>query len=555
MHVNSRALASLLLLSLVVLLSAGCSSGSGSGGAQQSPAVGEEMEATPVHVAFAGGGWRAHTGHAAWTTSLLEGGHNTLYQAFANVQTLSSNSGGTWYLSMLAYSEAFNTNFDLYAKKGGYLDQQRQLFDAYDSLAVDIKLCPLLSGQWAFYCQLVSLADASGLDWAELVKNIVFKPFGMDEELEATVLSDARQNWATDKSLLMASTLLTDKVVLDSELILKVYYDAMLTGSVDGGEVDVYPVMFASVEAGKITPPFLSAGAIELTYAATDDPIEPLPVNIVDSLSSDGVPVLRAAAASSAAVGASASYGVLRANFEREELLLWEAADEFSDLAVSFKLTSPLEGGTPKGSPGDVADDKFVRLADGGYVDNAAVAQLVSFLQANDEASNFQIVAFDNVTSLFTPQRNPPANPLSVSVNFAILFGEGPTEACSDSGICVQVPARKVFDVVAPGTFATTKPTWSWTGAVGAGGPAGLTYTQYNVTTSDNPAFGVKAGSQGVLHVFTCVWPDAGTAPENGASDFDAYQAMFTAIGNGLEFNDNEGLKFLQEALAGKVTP
>lgn len=374
----------------------------------------------------------------------------------------------------------------------------------------------------------------------------------MDDELETTVLGDARQDWATDKSLLMAATLLTDKVVLDSGFIRDVYYDAMLSGSGYGEEIDVYPVMFASVEAGKTTPPFLSAGAIDITYAATDDPIEPLPVNIMDSLSSDSVPVLRAAAASSAAVGATASYGVLRANFEPEELLLWEAAYEFSELAVSFKLTSPLEGGTPKGSPGDVADDKFARLADGGYVDNAAVAQLVSYLQANDEASDFQIVAFDNVTTLFSPQNTTQANPLSVSVNFAILFWEGPKEACCASGVCVQVPARKVFDVVAPGTFEGTKPIWSWTDPSVGGG---LTYTQYKVKTFDNPAFGVKAGSQGVLHVFTCVWPDAGTAPEDGARDFNAYEAMFAAIGDGLTSKGNEGLNHLQGALAGEVIP
>jgi hypothetical protein len=560
MHVNSRLLASLVALSLVILLSVSCSSDSGSGAPQEAPVVGEETEATLVHVAFAGGGWRAHTGHAAWTTSLLEDGHNTLYQAFANVQTLSSNSGGTWFLSMLAYSKAFNANFDIYAKEGGYLEQQRQLFDAFDSISVDSNLCLLLGGQWSFYCQLASLADASGLNWAELVKNIVFEPFEMNKELETTVLSDARQDWATDKSLLMAATLLTDKVVLDSDIFRKVYYEAMLSGSGNGQNIDVYPVMFASVEAGRITPPFLSAGAFDVTYAATDDPIGPLPVKIMDPLSSDSVPVLRAAAASSAAVGAAASYGVLSDNLDVAELLLWDAAYGFSDLAVSFKLISPLEGGIPKGSPSEVADEKFARLADGGYVDNAAVAQLVSSLQANDEASNFQIVAFDNVQALFTPQTNqgvpnPIPSPLSVSVNFAILFGQGPKEACSSHGICVQVPARQVFEVLEPGKFTTTQPIWSWTAPRGAGGPAGLTYTRYKVTTFDNPAFGVKAGSQGVLHVFTCLWPDAGTAPEKGSSDFDAYEAMFSAIGTGLKYNDNEGLNHLQEALAGEVIP
>ena len=70
--------------------------------------VEEATAANPdVHVAFAGGGWRAHTGHTAWVASLMHynqkngctlpsngGNPACLNSAFGNVFTISGNSGG-----------------------------------------------------------------------------------------------------------------------------------------------------------------------------------------------------------------------------------------------------------------------------------------------------------------------------------------------------------------------------------------------------------------------------------------------------------------------------
>ena len=111
MRINWWSVARLTSLPLLICLTASCGSGNGSGPAPVTEDVTTDLPATTaVHVAFAGGGWRAHTGHAGWTMSLLEDGAYTLDQVFGNVQTLSSNSGGTWFMNMLAYSAAFSAS-------------------------------------------------------------------------------------------------------------------------------------------------------------------------------------------------------------------------------------------------------------------------------------------------------------------------------------------------------------------------------------------------------------------------------------------------------------
>ena len=553
--------ASLASILLAVCLSAGCSSGSGNGSGEKSAAAEGDDAVAPVHVAFAGGGWRAHTAHAAWTMSLLEDGAYTLNDVFDNVETLSSNSGGTWFLSMLSFTESFRASiempgaFENYVSSGGYLGLQRALFDDFQAVQADSNWCPFEQAEPVlyFYCRLASLAGDGALVWTDIVNNVVFQPFGMNRALaeSPTLLSDSRQSWATDKSLLIAATMLTERAILaETDVLLdKLYYDAVVRG--DGpDQVSVTPVIFASVQDGKAPPPVLSAGGFDVTYKDADLGDSAAAGFSNDALASDDVPVLLATAASSAAVGALASYSVLLDNGYDE--LTWELAYELADLAVPVRMTAPIEAGTPlPGSVHELASAYFARLADGGYQDNSAVAQLVSFLQANGEATDFEIVAFDNIQALYTPSPGPPAAGAEMGLDIALLFGEGgENQVCAGTGVdrfCVPVPAQQVFTLTRAGV--TTPATWSWT-SPGAAGPT-LTYTQYQVTTVDNPTFNLKAGSGGLLHVFTSVWPAADTAPWNGASDFDAYEAMLEAIRAGLQADNKQGLNYLRAALSG----
>jgi hypothetical protein len=193
-----------------------------------------------------------------------------------------------------------------------------------------------------------------------------------------------------------------------------------------------------------------------------------------------------------------------------------------------------------------LAESKFVRVADGGYLDNSGVAQLVSFLQLNEQGTDFQIVAFDNVQKLYEPSGGKGA---AVGIDFATLFGEGlggpdHDELCVDD-FCVIVPAQQVF-----ASEPLSKTSAVWQNAPESG--TALIYTRYAVTTVDNETLGVKAGLSGTLHAFTCAWPTAPTAPLDGSSDFAAYEAMLKGIHEGLTANDEQGLSYLRRALAGE---
>jgi hypothetical protein len=384
-----------------------------------SPSAEVEPEAPPpysAHVAFSGGGWRAHAGHTGWILSLLEGGSKKLEDVFANVGTVSSNSGGSWFSTMLMYSGAFvraiqgtnaiNTWSVSGADATGWLGQQQYLFDQ--------AFCHSASGDAFTACVFEYYTDGDATYWHKVVEDLVFKDYPI-----TVPLSGKRQPWAAGKPLLLAATMLTTEAVLGEEGGDKQYYQACLSpatpvlngdsgASCSGGTgtlPDVTPVTFSSMPSGSTftAPPFLPAAGtgtnatlfnVGYTENALRSPATAT-ATIENPLTSDVVPVATAAAASSAAAGFGAS-GVVTGD--------WEEAYLASDEAVNFQLAGNMQHVVADGmTVNALAAAKMVQIADGGPVDNSGVAQLVSFLQLNNAADGFNIVAFDNVQTLYTP--------------------------------------------------------------------------------------------------------------------------------------------------------
>ena len=88
-------------------------------------------------IAFTGGGWNAMSGHSGWIGAALSSGQQisdsslTLDQLFANTDSAAGNSGGSWFLSMLAYSPEFAADLSERPDQWfttGYFGNQRQIF-------------------------------------------------------------------------------------------------------------------------------------------------------------------------------------------------------------------------------------------------------------------------------------------------------------------------------------------------------------------------------------------------------------------------------------------
>lgn len=532
---------------------------------QENPEVITEVEASPtdnIHVAFAGGGWRAHTAHTAWTMSLLESNGNKLDNVFEHVNSIGSNSGGSWFSTMLMYSPKFVTDIEKpgaldtwgnTTKGGGWLGGQQKLFDATP--------CHDSSGELFSAC-VIEYYSSGETNWKKAVENLVYG----DYSLNKITLSSKRQLWATEKPLFLASTMLTNNVVLNAidAKIYNQYYQACLNdtvnlhgkhgGSCSNGPVpDVTPIIFSSMPKSSnlnITiPPFFpevgSTKEFHIKYAQqTSDNPDIDSTTIKNPIISDQVQVINAAAASSAAVGFAASKNVSGS---------WHTSYLADNSALNFSLENGIaqynvaEDGT---TVYNLASTQRVSFADGGPADNSGVAQLMSYLQLNAKDTGFHIVAFDNVQGL---PHMTGEHGAEVGNDLAQLFGKNiciGNEFCTGfncNGYCLKVPQLQIFE-----SNAINIPVnWIYPKKPGAykNSPR-LIYTKYKVTTVANPTFGIKAGSTGYLHAFTCYY-DAPVTPQNETKDgsFKAYNDMMHFINDGLKANSNEGLTYLEKAM------
>ncbi|MEM7087137.1 MAG: hypothetical protein AAF489_13200 [Bacteroidota bacterium] len=559
---------SALCILLILMVTLGCDETKKTEGESKEvleAAVVIEPSQKNVHVAFAGGGWRAHTGHSAWVISLLQNGKLSLEDAFGQVGVIGSNSGGTWFSTMLALSNNFVTDIEagnaiVEWPKTGWLGKQHDLF-------VNTSGCDKAWDYWYAYtlCVLDKNDNDSG-DWASIVEKIIYEGY----PLGTTTLKGPRQTWANDKTLLAAGSMLTSNVLLnaygkdllDDKRHKYQYYQACLnpatpdlgtfrmaaTCANDPGKLsEVTPVIFsglptASKDAAPSFLPVLEGGGfynVGYSEAILDDDPDSKTIPISNPTDNDNVLAVHAASASSAALG-FLSY--VRAY----NTWSWGDAYENRLLAPSFSLDGSVKlADTEKLTVETLASEKIVRIADGGPVDNSGVAQIVKYLQLNGSADGFNIVAFDNVTSSFSAGSGAAVGP-----DIANLFGKG---LCGDSsnkfcvegcGItndlagCVYIPKIQIFE---EGALTGTSHTWK-----ANDGNMELIYTKYEVTTVENPNFNITANSTGTLHSFTCVAPNAGTVPTD--SKFTGYTDMFNFIHTQLNDSSGKGLGYLKSA-------
>jgi len=571
MNIKSRLkkIECLLLTLLILPLVIGCNEHKTTSSKHHSPHP-SVSPSEQVHVAFSGGGWRAHTGHSGWIMSLLQDGAINLETAFKNVHTISSNSGGSWFSTMLALSDNFVAEIEAKDaisqwKETGWLGKQHAIFrdtpgcDHFYDISYEYLLCVLNAN------------STKSVDWAATVKDVIYKGYPMD----SATLSGKRQKWAEDKALLIAGSMLTGNVVLNEygedyshDHSKYQYYQACHSPATPkmgnlrlgasctnatGKFREVTPVIFSGLpkDSPHKAPPFLPGLKDDESFSVGYS--EVILVNPVVATTTISNPIDNShVLAINAAASSSAALGFLSAVREYDLKWWWAEADGVKELAPSFSLSGPAKlTSTAKLTAQELADKKIVRIADGGPVDNSGVTQILTYLQANNESDNFNIVAFNNTDKIFPAAGSNADVKARVGVSIANLFGIG---VCSEDknmfcvggcGLlgemmgCVYVPQLQVFEEDA---LFDTAPIWHK-----KDGNMELIYTKYTVTTIDNHDFGITGNVTGVLHAFTCITPDVNIVPT--AKDFTDYEKMVPFIYNSLnEASEGDGLRHLKKA-------
>jgi len=492
-----------------------------------------------------------------------------------NVKGIGAISGGSWFLSHLAYSKNFLQQFDSKADRNAYTTSgyngalnrtlgnvlRRRLTPALRVLirsAESLGVPDTALDQLSYVGKLAGFLGETELDWRAFVEQLVYQPLGMRNELANRSLEGARQSWAQDKDLIIATAIGTADTVLHS-----------LPSTI--GDDRIFSRANPSLAGAQARPLGLRSIASQAGgfVAVADDPASG---DLVLNYSNDkllgprdrqvsldvrgGIPIspnlsiIDATVASSSALAAAAQPDAfqsllrevlqtlkptLRPALRQSVKTLTTSLRRMAPLA-SFRRGGRLELDIPTSSSSDRNFNRLyskaiqaaeVRLMDGGYVDNAPAAYTLRHIQQQQGLTKpFDLTLFfnssiDTVTDPLTGVRMNVAttgNRLSsfrLPADLAQLFGRTVKEAPSRPGSLVDGPFPGLQNrMPSPQIFAET----AWRGETAPEwqfqrGNLQIRYFDLEVTTVTNRQFGIVGGQSGRVRLFASNNAESDAAP------------------------------------------
>ena len=550
-------------------------------------------------ISFSGGGGNSHSmlaGMVAGSPDALEnaGQPRSLASLLKSVRGISGNSGGTWFLTMLAYSNAFRKGFESRSETDrynttGYNGQTRRIFQGIDQTTKsipDFSSIPYVGNtlkqaaigfgkvrdQIDYLRRLAIGIGSIGLNWRNIVEKIVFKPYNMLTELSNIKLSGQRQPWAVDKDLLYGTALQTAAVVMDNQNISrdKVFVSASRAGV--SLTAQFTPVTIASLVKSTGAKPearvTLNGGHNTFKYTNNKLLLAPAPVSrVIDSeLDASDLNVIEPTVASSAApamVAAPDSWAQrylpgkhlssLRnelANFTRDLSPLAQVVDGRFRMPRSLPASRNLSS-----SFKNISTNGYTRMADGVYIDNQAATNMIRNIQDKyGTQKEFHLTLFANTNQapltdvkMIIGPNNQQAN-YTVPVDIARIFGnqdgkntDGDTLIFPDYGFNTKVPSSKVFDPIAWNN--KTQPDWKY-----SQGDVSISYFKLKAKTVSNAAFGIKGGQNAQVSIFLASNLNSSWLPSDMAyldsydSNFNIYRKAINSEGGFGHIKDAFGL-------------
>ena len=545
---------------------------------------------TPSYLTFSGGGWNTHSLLAGLLAGSLDGlaaqkGSSSIDSLLGRISGIAANSGGSWFLSQLAYSAPFlagletTANRDQYNLKG-YNGQVAALFNGTTPQspvwlkALLAQLPPTWRTNLATVQYLIGLAGAAsdaGLIWRNFTDRFVYGPYGMLSDLGTKGLEAPRQSWAAGKDLVISTAAQTTPAVLNSIGLLqnKIFSATPLraAGAPPQGQMTPLALVSRGAATNSLhkTAATLLAGDVNLDltnnkwFSSRPSLRTPVAARLASRLS-----VVDATTASSSAMAHLATPQTFASSVALKGLA--------NTLASGLRGLSPLASmangalAMPKSLPSVASrasveetmkaysDAGMTRLADGGFCDNTAAAYMVRHIQSvQGTKTPFKLTllmnsSIDPLTGIKL-QVGPKPSDLSsfwVPSDVANLFGsmggpgaDGPLVTFDAiGGFKIPVASAKVFD---PSAWIGESPEWTY-----SKGPIDMAYYDLNVKTVANPTFGVVAGQAGQVRLFVANNKASNAAPVL-PSILTQYADNYTTARDAISHQG--GFPFMQAAL------
>jgi hypothetical protein len=572
-----------------------------------------------AYLAFSGGGWNSHSMLAGMISGALDeledsGQPRSLSKLLESVEGISANSGGSWFLSMLAYSRNFSSIFEnrntnnQYKSNRGFNGQTRQLFLGFPvNSALEAGIQSVLSSAGVSQSTINRVRDwmslagrfashlgENGLNWRSFVEKLVYKPLGMFDELKHTLLTDPRQDWATDKDLIIASALQTAPTVLDARE--RGWYSVTDSSMWAKGSLNTpgwsnlksqtTPLTYYSEVKEPGTQPIakvlLNGGNGTIYYSNNGSPLgnnDPAATSqTIPSLwTSEDVYPSTNPLVLDATIASSSFLALLASPKSTEDLIGFEPAQNY--IAELAKDLAPYTTFGKKNSsytmdtfnqhafpmvPSDSSDSdifesvysqytegRAAKLADGGYADNTAAANMLRHIQDTDGTiAPFELTIFANssddpVTGIqMKVGNNGELSEFRLPTDVAALFGN--SDGRNNDGKVIEGPLPWQGDkIISPQIFSPSawigeSADWSY-----SQGDVDISYYQLNVRTMANDDFGIKPNQRGKVNLFVASNKDSFAGPIM-PQYLDAYDENFDVYRKAI--GSQGGFNFIKDA-------
>jgi len=475
----------------------------------------------------------------------------------ANVGAVSANSGGSFFLTLLGYSETYLDRLQAADAYSTYADETGKgyfaaVIEHMTSESDGTSFIEAFSRAETPDDVMALIAEAPDADgsqlWQVLIDGEVYLKGntgawrGLYDEIQDKTLNGKgdRNTWADAIPLLFTSSLLTQLPALSQvkDTVLKPKANALVMDYPNvGNPPTAAPMIFAGLGSSTSLkePPLLPGGAnLPATYVVYTFSNE-TDANFTPAQSQAAFPVTHVGAVSAAAAGGVVDIPLMVPKFATTQ----EAVDfclDAKDLAPAYTVSSPMAAVADADVPrttAALAAQQIVRLADGGFTDNTSATSMMTFLATNELLDNdFDLVIFDDTPVGFLYSTSAPGGDklfeFYTGGPVASLFGfKQKWDTTSDKYshlICTSAKSCRLG--VLPHIFSNgtdADPVYYRTDSNGDLEPVEpaerltttspqtkeynfcgveVDYIQYAVTTIENSLFNMPAGKKGTLHVF-----------------------------------------------------
>ena len=551
-------------------------------------------------LSFSGGGWNTFSNIAGAITGGLDeledsGTERNIDNLLESYNYISGNSGGTWFLTALGFSDDFRDTLedritaDDY-NTNGFNARVKEVFDGYNSSHTN-----LFRYSTDKEVSFLNLMSSFGFNWGDFVKSSVYDPIS-DYSLSSKSFSSGNLAlWTAGKHLSYATGLASGSSLnADGQLeatsppiVSRLAWD-QTKGFSGINQVYTNESNFAPLSI-EIEPSGLSRYRLIDTYdqehlkiefthnGSSSNQTPPVNDSYLREGDSSSLNVLDPSIASSAAVAASAFPSAVRNMIGNFKIPGFGSTD--NQIAYFLRSLAPISTFSnadtfqanhyyPSGvigigheySPGlfskfdtnwqHINEKGYIRTVDGGYLDNTSLAYNLSAAAAKGElVDGFEATLYHNSTEsidgLITINGESGTNAL-IPEDLAALFGLDDYERKTGSTGEVYQNRESELWSLPPQIFGTDsltgenlEPVWKYDASISdPSNDIQLRYWEVDVETKENKDYGIPGGIEGSVRIFSSLNPSSDAIPymESIHEDYkDNFNTWREAIGTAPE--------------------